>query len=254
MSREFVTPEPPLGQSGCGPRGRGDAGIEPHFGECLAPTHAAVAETQGSAAVRAPQGRRVSARPAPGKRDGCEAPRRAGVPAPSPAPILGGWRADELPCSRQHRPRPGDRILAAASRSRKLPRRKQRRPGDRRSSVCATGARGIRSHIRKDGEDRVPLSREGRHDGAGRRRFAGSASQSATKGRYGARSLREPALRLGGAARGANRGTSVFGSSLGDGSDRFRLAKYPAAHRRLGRAVFPTPHLDSRIGAADGAN
>ena len=94
-SRESGTPGSPLGQSGRAPRGRGDAGIKPHFGECLTPTSTTVAETRGSAAIRTPLTRRVSARPAPGKRDGCEAPRRAGVPAPSPAPILGGWRADD---------------------------------------------------------------------------------------------------------------------------------------------------------------
>ena len=253
-----VAPGPPLGQSGRAPRGRGDAGIEPHFGECLTPTPAAVAETQGSAAVRAPQGRRVSARPAPEKRDGCEAPRRAGVPAPSPAPILGGWRADD---GRASSPVLGNTARAGGGgfSLRSLDREHRHSVnsvvrGVAAPAVCATGANGIRGRVRKDGNDRVPLLREGRHDGAGRRPFAASAPQSATKGRHWARSLRELSHRPGGVARGAMCRERVFGSSLGDGSGRFRVAKSPAAHRRLGRAVFSTLHLEGRIGAAGGAN
>ena len=120
--------------------------------------------------------------------------------------------------------------------------------------VCATGARGIRGRVRKGGEARVPLSREERHDGAGRRRFAASASQSAPSGaaeRGLCASSRTDRAEPRGARCAVRRSSGL--PSVTDLDDS-ASPKPPAAHRRLGRAVFPTPHHDGRVSAAGGAN
>ena len=252
-----IAPGPPLGQSGRGPRGRGDAGIEPHFGECLTTTLTAIAETRGSAAIRTPLTRRVSASSAPEKRDGCEPPRRAGVPAPSPAPTLGGWRADDGGTSslvRGNTARAGETGFSLRSLARE--HRHGANSGVRgvaAPAVCTPGAKGTHGRIRKGGEDR-PLYRgrddmPGGDDGALRLQ-PHRALQAAQLGAVFARA-RAPT------GRGrAGRKSRQVGLRA---PPRRRIwttpsRQIPAARPRLGRAVFPTLHLDSRIGAAGGAN